>query len=107
MLKVIESWRVQHVCVLTCKESRLTLYNHMACQAPLSMEFFREEYWRGLPFPPLGIFLAQGSNLHSLHRMHWQVDSLPPCHLGITLPQVTSGPKRGAWGRGSEEHRDE
>ena len=25
-----------------------------ACQAPLSMEFSRQEYWSGLPFPPLG-----------------------------------------------------
>ena len=24
------------------------------CQAPLSMEFFRQEYWSGLPFPPAG-----------------------------------------------------
>ena len=25
-----------------------------ACQAPLSMEFPRQEYWSGLPFPPPG-----------------------------------------------------
>jgi len=24
------------------------------CQAPLSMEFSRQEYWSGLPFPPPG-----------------------------------------------------
>ena len=24
----------------------------VACQAPLSMEFPRQEYWTGLPFPP-------------------------------------------------------
>ena len=24
----------------------------VACQAPLPMEFFRQEYWSGLPFPP-------------------------------------------------------
>ena len=24
----------------------------VACQAPLSMEFFKQEYWSGLPFPP-------------------------------------------------------
>ena len=23
----------------------------VACQAPLSMEFSRQEYWSGLPFP--------------------------------------------------------
>ena len=26
----------------------------VACQAPLSMEFPRQEYWSGLPFPPPG-----------------------------------------------------
>ena len=26
----------------------------VALQAPLSIGFFRQEYWSGLPFPPLG-----------------------------------------------------
>ena len=26
----------------------------VTCQAPLSMEFSRQEYWSGLPFPPSG-----------------------------------------------------
>ena len=26
----------------------------VACQAPLSMEFFRQDYWSGLPFPAPG-----------------------------------------------------
>ena len=26
----------------------------IACQAPLSMEFSRQEYWSGLPFPSSG-----------------------------------------------------
>ena len=26
----------------------------VACQAPLSMDFPRQEHWSGLPFPPLG-----------------------------------------------------
>jgi len=26
----------------------------IACQAPVSMEFSRQEYWSGLPFPPPG-----------------------------------------------------
>ena len=30
----------------------LWLHGTVACQAPLSMEFSRQEYWRGLPFPP-------------------------------------------------------
>ena len=37
----------------------------VACQAPLSMEFSRQEYWSAQPFPYSllqGIFPAQGSN---------------------------------------------
>ena len=33
-----------------------------ACQSPLSVEFSRQEYWGGLPFPTHGIFLTQGLN---------------------------------------------
>jgi len=46
------------------------------------MEFSRQEYWSGLPFPSPGIFLTQGSNLCLLCLLHWQVDSLPLSHLG-------------------------
>ena len=42
----------------------------VACQAPLSMEFSRHEYWSGLPFPSPGIFPTQGSNLGLLHCRH-------------------------------------
>ena len=27
----------------------------VACQAPLSVELSRQEYWRGLPFPAPGV----------------------------------------------------
>ena len=33
-----------------------------ASQAPLFMEFSRQEYWSGLPFPPQGFFPTQRSN---------------------------------------------
>ena len=32
----------------------------VAHQAPLSMEFSRQEHWSGLPFPPPGDFLDSG-----------------------------------------------
>ena len=32
----------------------------VACQAPLSMEFSRQEYWSGLPLPFLGDLLDPG-----------------------------------------------
>ena len=34
----------------------------VAYQAPQSMEFSRQEYWSGSPFPSPGIFPIQGSN---------------------------------------------
>ena len=34
----------------------------VACPAPLSMGFSRQEYWSGVPFPPPGVLLTQGSN---------------------------------------------
>ena len=41
--------------VLSCSVvSDSTTLWAVACQAPLSMEFRRQEYWSGLPFPPLG-----------------------------------------------------
>ena len=37
----------------------------IACQAPLSMEFFRQEYYSGLLFPPLGDLPNPGIELAS------------------------------------------
>ena len=45
----------------------------VACWAPLSRGFSRQEYCSGLPFPSPGDLPNQGSNLHLLH---WQGDSL-------------------------------
>ena len=38
----------------------------VACQTPLSMEFSRQEYWSGLPFPLPGDLLHQGIKPESL-----------------------------------------
>ena len=53
----------------------------VALQAPLSMGLSRQEYWNGLPCPPPGVFLTQGSNLHLLRLLH-QADSSPLSHWG-------------------------
>ena len=37
----------------------------VACQAPLSVGFSRQEYWRGFPFPPLGHLPNPGIKLES------------------------------------------
>ena len=63
------------VCVYVCvhTQSCPTLCNPwiVACQASLSMEFSRQEYWSGVPFPPLGILLTQGSSICLLSLLHW------------------------------------
>ena len=48
----------------------------VARQAPPSMEFSRQEFWSGCPFLLQGIFPIQGLNMHLLHLLHWQEDSL-------------------------------
>ena len=42
----------------------------VAYQAPLSMEFSGQEYWRGLPCPPPGDLPIQGLNLCLLRLLH-------------------------------------
>ena len=45
---------VTHLCLILC--------NPMEHQPPMSVVFSRQEYWSGLPRPPLGIFLIEGLN---------------------------------------------
>ena len=53
----------------------------VAHRAPLSMEFSRQEYWNGYPFPSQGDLPNPGMELLSTCLLHWQVDSLPLSHL--------------------------
>ena len=66
-------WKV-HGCSVA--QSCPTFYNLMtaAHQPPLSMEFSRQEYWSGLPFPSPGKLPNSGSNLKLLCLLHWQAD---------------------------------
>ena len=54
----------------------------VACQAPLSMEFFRHDYWSGLPFPSPGDLPTPGTEPKSPVSPALQVDSLPLSHQG-------------------------
>ena len=51
----------------------------VADQAPLSVEFSRQEHWSGLPFPSPGDLLDPRIKPTSLAL---QIDSLPLSHLG-------------------------
>ena len=53
---------------LSCVRLFATLWT-VACQAPLSLSFSRQESWSGLPFPSPGDLLW---------LLHWQVDPEPP-----------------------------
>ena len=54
----------QKSCVqsLSCVRLSVTPWT-VAHQAPLSMEFSRQEYWSELPFPPPGHLPDQGSGI--------------------------------------------
>ena len=56
--KIIEAWVVSYMYICVYVQSCPTLCNLMtvAHQAPLSMDFSRQEYWSGLPFPTPGVF---------------------------------------------------
>ena len=77
------------VCVLShfsCVRLSVILWT-VACQAPLSMGFSRQEYWNGLPCPLQGIFPNQGLNLSLLYPLHWQAGSLPLAPPGKPINQ--------------------
>ena len=59
-----------------------------AHQAPLPMEFLRQEYWNGLPLPPPGDLPDPGIRLTSPESPTLQVNSLLLSHLGS--PYITS-----------------
>ena len=82
---------VPRVCAKSLKSCPTSVMSHLghvwlfvtlqtvACQAPLSVGFPRQEYWSGLPCPPPW-FSHQGSNPCLLCLLHWQVGSslVPP-----------------------------
>ena len=65
----------------------------VACQAPLSMGFPRQEYWSGLPFPSPGDLLDPEIKLGSPAS---QEDSLPSEPRGKSLAQIGTGDRSGA-----------
>ena len=57
----------------------------IACQAPLSVRFPRQEYWSGVPFPSPEDRLDPGPELTSPAL---QVDSLPLSLLGSPYLEI-------------------
>ena len=89
------SW---HACMPSCF-SRVRLFATLwtiACQAPLSMGFSRQEYWSGLPCPLSGDLLDPGiepATLPSLAlagrffttRATWEAHQLGQVQMKVTL----------------------
>ena len=53
----------------------------VAYQTPLSMEFSKQEYWSGLPFPSPRDLPDSGIDLVSPVAFALQADSLPLSHM--------------------------
>ena len=82
-----------HVCVRATRFSCIWLFVTLwtiTRQAPLSMGFSRQGYWRGLPFPSLGDLPHPGVELPvSRGLLPWQRPSLPSCRVfNMGAPQT-------------------
>ena len=77
----------KHACVHAqslCHVWYFEIPRTVACQTPLSMEFSRQEYWRGLPFPNPG--------LEDIHTLKLQVfPNSSPCNipLGVAYSKLS------------------
>ena len=68
-------------CTHSCPTHLVTPWT-VACHVSLSMEFSRQEYWTGLPFPTPEDLPDPGIKPVSLASPALAVDSLPLRHLG-------------------------
>ena len=75
-------WKLKCFCVCVSHVQIFAIPWTVALQAPLSMEFSRQECWSGLLFLLPGIILTQGLNPSLLCLLHWQVDLVPLSCLG-------------------------
>ena len=77
----------KHACVHAQSLSHVWYFETpwtVACQTPLPMEFSRQEYWRGLPFPNPG--------LEDIHTLKLQVfPNSSPCNipLGVAYSKLS------------------
>ena len=84
VIQSTECWQAKSL------ELCLTLYNPwiVACWAPLSMGFPRQEYWSGLPFPTTGDLPHPQTESTSPAVPALQADSLPLSHRVIVFPKL-------------------
>ena len=63
--------------IYTHEKVKVSVAQSCPNQAPLPMEFSRQEYWSGYHSLLQGIFPTQGLNLGLLCLLYWQAGSLP------------------------------
>ena len=79
------SLQCKHACSVASVVSDSATLLTVAHQAPLSMEFSRQEYWSRLPFPPPGNLPHLGIEPMSPVSPALQANSLPLSHQGSSL----------------------
>ena len=74
-----------HASTVTCLLVSASL-GLLDCSLPASTVhgISQDEYWSRLPFPTPGDLADLGIELMSPAFLHWQADSLPLSHLGIS-----------------------
>ena len=84
------SWNSFVMCKCACAQSLSFVWPFttpwiVACEVPLSMEFPRQEYWNGLPFPTPGNLPNPGTEPTSpaLEGRFFTTDSLPLAPPGL------------------------
>ena len=87
---VFSKWVADYAYVCVCAQSYLTLCDRLDCRRSVSRlttkllcswNFISKKTGVSCSFLFQGNFLTQGSNSCLLHLLHWQADSLLPCHL--------------------------
>ena len=84
----------------------------VAFQAPLSMEFFQQEYWSGLPFSPPGELPDPGIEPSLLHLLHcrqmlycWATRWAQPCTSVQILSTASSSLQWQSWAAATKTTR--
>ena len=72
-------------CLVLSAVQLLSILWTIACQVPLTIEFFSQEYWSGLPFPSPGDLPDPGTEPTSPGSSALQVDSFPTEPSGETF----------------------
>ena len=95
------------VCVCVCSVTFGSLQTHGLRQAPLFVEFSRQEYWSGLPCPPPGYLPNPGIESKTPASPAWQADTLPLSHWGSPTGSINAFFFHPLWVAGQGEETEQ